>query len=74
MNEYRVDRAQEGLTPVGMNSILYIGSSYYDACVVYKASVGGKDPWNEPNRSYGVMLSRWVEDKHQYTVMRWKSV
>lgn len=72
MNNYRVDRAKESPEPpVGMNSILYVGDSYTTAMHVYRHSVGGKNAWNQPNRDYGVMLSKWNGEK--YSVKMWKN-
>jgi len=74
MNNYRVDRAIEGLSPpCGMNSILYIGDSLNDALSVFHHATGGKDAWNQPNRDYGVMLSIWHPNRMDYIVKRWKS-
>lgn len=73
MNKYRVDRAMEApCSPVGMNSILYIGESYVEATKVYIHANGGKDAWNQPHCLYGVMLSIWNPDKNEYMVKRWK--
>ncbi len=72
MNNYRVDRAEESPEPpVGMNSILYVGDNYVAAMHVYRYAEGGKDGWNQPNRAYGVMLSKW--DGEKYAVKMWKN-
>jgi hypothetical protein len=72
MNNYRVDRAEElPERPVGMNSILYCGDNYSEALHVYRHAEGGKDAWNQPNRNYGVMLSKW--DGEKYAVKMWKN-
>ena len=72
MNNYRVDRAEElPEAPVGMNSILYVGDNWVTAMQVYRHTVGGKDAWSQPNRDYGVMLSKW--DGEKYAVKMWKN-
>jgi hypothetical protein len=74
MNEYRVDRAREAVSPpCGMNSILYVGESLPDALAVFDHTAGGRDAWSKPNPDYGVMLSIWNQDRGEYTVKRWKS-
>ena len=73
MNTYRVDRAQEGATvPIGMNSIVYIGDDAPDAHYVFDLTEPGKDEWNQPNCTYGVMFSVWNELRGEYTVKRYK--
>lgn len=74
MNEYRVDRAMEALSPpCGINSILYVGESLKEALSVFHNATGGKDAWNQPNRDYGVMLSIWHPDRRDYITKRWKN-
>jgi len=74
MNEYRVDRAMEALSPpCGMNSICYIGDSRAAALSVFHNLTGGVDAWGTPDRDYGVMLSVWHPERNAYTVKRWKS-
>lgn len=74
MNTYRVDRAREGLSPpCGMNSLLYLGESLNDALRVFHATPGGKDAWNNPDRTHGVMLSIWHPERNAYITKRWKS-
>lgn len=74
MNEFRVDRAREGVSPpCGMNSIVYVGESLNEALQVYKATSGGKDAWNNLNSEYGVMLSIWNPDRNEFVAKRWKS-
>ena len=74
MNNYRVDRAQESVSPpCGMNSICYIGDSLDDAVKVFHATVGGKDAWNSENCTYGVMLSIWNSARRDWIVKRWKN-
>lgn len=73
-NNYRVDRAMEGLSPpCGMNSIRYIGDNYVAAMHVFNHLEGGKDAWNQPDKDYGVMLSMWDSNRNDYVVKRWKS-
>lgn len=74
MNNYRVDRAMEALSPpCGMNSILYSGDSYREALRVFNYVEGGKTAWGEPHRDYGIMLSIWHPDRGDWIVKRWKS-
>ena len=74
MNNYRVDRAMEALSPpCGMNSILYSGDSYTTAMHIFNCMEGGKTAWGEPHRDYGIMLSIWNPDRGDWIVKRWKS-
>lgn len=77
MNDYRVDRAREGLSPpCGMNSIVYVGESLNDALRVFHATTGGKDGWGNSHgdyADYGVMLSMWHPERNAYITKRWKS-
>ena len=59
MNQYRVDRANSTVVPVGMNSILYIGDDWTEARKVFASAKPGKDAWGKPNSTYGVILSVW---------------
>ncbi len=68
MNEYRVDRANSLQVPCGANSIVYIGDSFEDARYVYNQTDPGKDAWNQPNATYGVLLSVWNPDTHDYRI------
>ncbi len=74
MNTYRVDRAMSLVTPCGMNSILYIGDSAYEAAKVYNYADPGKDAWNQPNAAYGVILSVWNPDANDYRIKRSKGL
>jgi hypothetical protein len=74
MNNYRVDRAVEALSPpCGMNSILYVGDSHDEALRIFKYAEGGKDAWNQPDRNCGVMLSMWDAGRNMYVTKRWKN-
>ena len=68
MNKYRVDRADRGVTPCGMNSILYIGDNSRQALLVFRNATTGKDAWNQPNPEYGVILSEWSDKHNEYRV------
>ena len=59
MNRFRVDRADSGAVPCGMNSIVYVGDSERDASRAFARSEPGLDAWGQPNESYGVLLSEW---------------
>lgn len=69
---YRVDRSQSGVvTPVGMNSILYIGGSKAKALKIYNEAQVHLNPWGKPDVRYGVSLAESPlrgEDK----VVKWK--
>lgn len=57
---YRVDRnASSTTTPLGMNSLLYLGDSHRAALKAYNAAEPGTDPWGRPNDTYGVTLAEW---------------
>lgn len=68
MNAYRVDRMRRGLVPCGMNSIRYLGDSLREADRTYDLLVPGFDAWDQPDASYGVVLSRW--DGNDYVPIR----
>lgn len=66
---YRVDRnSSEHITPLGMNSLLYLGDSYQAARRAFDEASPGRDAWNKPNDLYGVTLAVWSEGKRQYIV------
>lgn len=61
----RVDVTNDpALVPVGMNSIKYLGNSFRDAEKAYHKAETGKDAWNHPNATYGVVLSVWDGQKY----------
>ena len=65
MTTYRVDRNDSKTqTPVGMNSLLYLGRSRRTAEAVYAATQPGRDPWNQPNDKYGVTLASYPSGPH----------
>jgi hypothetical protein len=74
MSKYRVDRALDSNTPCGMNSVLYLGNSEYHARKVFLASAPGKDPWNQDNPEYGVLLSMWNSVARDYVPVKFKSI
>lgn len=68
MNTVRVDVANTRRTPCGMNSIKYIGNSFEEARRVYNATDPGSDAWGQPNQTYGVILSVWHPERHEYVI------
>jgi len=74
MNDYRVDVAMARSVPVGMLSILYIGDDWHYANRVFNGADVGRSPWGEENAAYGVILSVWNPDTHEYVVKRTKGL
>jgi len=58
--KYRVDRTQDKTVPIGMNSILYYGTSFKEATNAFHNTQVGLTPWNKEDASYGVLLSSWT--------------
>ncbi len=69
MNKYRVDRADRAVTPVGMNSALYLGDSHSRAQCVFQTASLGLTAWNQPDPSHGVILSQWCQSRRDYVVI-----
>lgn len=70
--KYRVDRNTSHVrTPVGMNSLLYLGDDLREALRAFDRASTGIDPWNKPNPIYGVTLSAWIGSPRvgDYTVL-----
>lgn len=58
--KYRVDRNTDRTsTPLGMNSLLYLGNDRRAATRAYNLAQPGTDPWGRPNDTYGVTLAEW---------------
>ena len=57
--KYRVDRVKIKKVPVGMNSILYYGTSKKEALSVYNNSEIHRNTWNQYDEHYGIILSSW---------------
>jgi len=73
MNNYRVDVSKNPITtPVGMNSLLYIGDNWKRANLIFDRTTPGFDDWHQPNSLYGVILSVWNPKKASYVVKRQK--
>ena len=72
MNLYRVDRASSPSTPVGMNSICYIGDSFPKAVGAFHAHKPGFNPWDQPDPAYGIILSVWSDLSQSYIVRNQK--
>lgn len=70
-NEWRVDRSQ-GACPCGMASIFYLGESWRDARRKFHALVPGFNGWNQPDDTYGVLLSRWDSRLCEYVRVAYK--
>lgn len=72
--QYRVDRAHSPVTPVGMNSILYLGNNWGEARATFHAAEAGYNNWNTRVEGYGVILSVWDDAKQQYVVKCQKGI
>lgn len=60
MSRYRVDHnSSQTSTPVGMNSIVYLGDDIRQARVTFVTAKAGIDHWGQPNQNYGVTLAEW---------------
>lgn len=60
MTRYRVDHNDSPTTtPVGMNSLAYLGGDYRQARTVFVTARAGIDHWGNPNPTYGVTLAEW---------------
>ena len=57
--QYRVDVANQPITPCGMNSLKYLGGSFNQARKVYMETKTGFSAWGTENAGYGVILSVW---------------
>ena len=69
-NTYRVDRSDsKTVVPCGMNSILYSGDSLRLAKKYFASFIAGYTEWGVHDPSYGIVLSQWNEDKHDYVVL-----
>jgi hypothetical protein len=70
---YRVDvNTSFSTTPVGMNSLRYLGGSWIQACLAYDATLPGLDAWGRYNSAYGVTLAVWDESKREYIIKKAK--
>ncbi len=68
----RVDVVNQPVVPCGMNSIKYLGGNEREAAKDFEATETGRDAWNQPNASYGVVLSVW--DGSRYVIKRRKGI
>ena len=64
----RVDRVNQRQVPCGMNSLRYLGNDFRKAYLVFKSLEVGLDTWNQPNATYGVILSVWNPDTNEYVI------
>lgn len=64
----RVDRVNQRQVPCGMNSLRYLGNDFRKAYLVFKSLEVGLDTWNQPNCTYGVILSVWNSAQSQYVI------
>lgn len=68
--DYRVDRTDNlKKTPIGMNSIIFIGNNLAAAKRAFNSAKTGINAWDKPDASYGVILSKWNSDKNSYIVI-----
>lgn len=74
-NTYRVDRHDNTtLVPCGMNSIRYVGNSLKEAIKTFDSLKPGKDSWEKENKSYGVIISKWSQEKNDYIIFNNKGL
>ena len=64
----RVDRVNQRQVPCGMNSLRYLGNDFKKAKVVFDTLATGYDSWDQPNCTYGVILSVWNPDTNEYVI------
>ena len=64
----RVDRVNQRQVPCGMNSLRYLGGDFKEAKRIFDELNVGLDAWNQPNCTYGVILSVWNPATNEYVI------
>lgn len=72
--QYRVVRADTLAEPVGMASIIYLGSSKREATQVMLDAELGLDKWEQPNDRYGVVVFEWYDLGKRYVPISWRGI
>lgn len=64
----RVDRVNQRRVPCGMNSLRYLGDDFRKAKRTFDELDVGVDTWDQPNCTYGVILSVWNHGNNEYVI------
>ena len=64
----RVDRVNQRQVPCGTNSLRYLGGDFRKAKRTFDELNVGVDTWDQPNCTYGLILSVWNSAQSQYVI------